>query len=88
MKNLKIYKLKNINELIDVNKKVINYKNISSKNFNNNDFYITNNKNLNNIKYLFSISFLSLYTTDLNSVISYLPDLPVPETPSGFHKLV
>jgi hypothetical protein len=29
-----------------------------------------------------------LSTTDLNSIISYLPDLLVPETPSGFHKLV
>jgi len=39
-------------------------------------------------KIIYSFSLYSFSITDLNSVINSLPNLPVPETPSGFQKLV
>jgi hypothetical protein len=39
-------------------------------------------------KFLFSISLLSFSITDINSVLSSLPNFPVPETPTGWHKIL
>ena len=39
-------------------------------------------------KIIYSFSLYSFSITDLNSVINSLSNLPVPETPSGFKKLV